>query len=85
MVIRATTKPFFYDVDLHVVSALFRLREGVDRGVDVRFWCDQTGEFGVQVNEGPIARRSLTACRSGASGAEWLGIGRGFGNELGSM
>jgi hypothetical protein len=37
------------------VSALFRLREGADRGVDVWFWCDQTGEFGVQVNEGPIA------------------------------
>jgi hypothetical protein len=59
-----------YDVDLHVVSALFRLREGADRGVDVWFWCHQTGEFEVQVNEGPIAEALVTACRSGASGAE---------------
>lgn len=50
----ATTKPFFTTY-LHIVSALFRLREGADRGVDVWFWCDRTGEFGVQVNEGPIA------------------------------
>jgi hypothetical protein len=55
MVIRGHDQAVLYDVDLHVVSALFRLREGVDRGVDVWFWCDRTGEFGVQVNEGPIA------------------------------
>ena len=53
--IRGHDQAVLYDVDLHVVSALFRLREGADRGVDVWFWCDQTGEFGVQVNEGPIA------------------------------
>jgi len=55
MVIRGHDQAVLYDVDLHVVSALFRLREGADRGVDVWFWCDRTGEFGVQVNEGPIA------------------------------
>lgn len=35
------------------MSALFRLREGVDRGSTCG--SGATGEFGVQVNEGPIA------------------------------
>jgi hypothetical protein len=43
---------------------------GADRGVDVWFWCDQTGEFGVQVNRGPIAETLVDGLCSGASGAE---------------
>jgi hypothetical protein len=46
MVIRGHDQAVLYDVDLHVVSALFRLREGADRRVDMWFWCDRTGEFG---------------------------------------
>jgi Tol biopolymer transport system component len=34
---------------------VFRAVEGAAVGVDVWFWCDPTGEFGIQVNEGPVA------------------------------
>jgi hypothetical protein len=34
---------------------VFRAIEGAAASVDVWFWCDRTGEFGVQVNEGPLA------------------------------
>lgn len=34
---------------------VFRLSDGAGVGVDVWFWCDRTGEFGVQINEGPTA------------------------------
>lgn len=35
---------------------VFRAIDGAAVGVDVWFWCDRTGEFGVQVNEGPVAQ-----------------------------
>lgn len=34
---------------------VFRVTEGADVGVDVYLWCDRTGEFGIQVDEGPLA------------------------------
>jgi hypothetical protein len=34
---------------------VFRATEAVAVGVDVWFWCDRAGEFGVQVNEGALA------------------------------
>jgi DNA-binding beta-propeller fold protein YncE len=34
---------------------VFWLSEGAGAGADIWFWCDRTGELGVQVNEGPIA------------------------------
>jgi hypothetical protein len=54
MVIRGHDQAVLYDADLHVVSALFRLRERADIGVDVWF-CAIGPATGVRVNEGPIA------------------------------
>ena len=34
---------------------VFRANEAAAVGVDVWFWCDRAGEFGVQVNEGAVA------------------------------
>lgn len=34
---------------------VFRADEAAAVGVDVLLWCNHTGEFGVQVNDGPIA------------------------------
>jgi hypothetical protein len=55
MVIRGHDQAVLYDVDLHVVSALFRLREGADRGSTCGSGAIGPASFGVHVNEGPIA------------------------------
>jgi hypothetical protein len=34
---------------------VFRLIEGAAVGVDIWMWCDRTGEFGIQINEGRLA------------------------------
>lgn len=36
---------------------VFRLIEGAAVGLDIWMWCDRTGEFGIQINEGPLAER----------------------------
>lgn len=34
---------------------VFRIIEGAAVGKDILMWCDRNGEFGLQVNEGPVA------------------------------
>jgi len=68
MVIRGHDQAVLYDVDLHVVSALFRLREGADRGSTCGSGAIGPASSGCRSTRAQSLRRSSTACRSGASG-----------------